>query len=158
MLRLVASLERIPADYKAEIGEWLLDRLRKSTSTPDAADSAGSLAFWAIARIGARQPFYGSAHDVLPPDVAAGWLDTIMALDWKRAKGAPFAAAHLARLTGDRARDLPAELRDHVVTRLTSLGATPAWITMVRETVQLDEVSERGFLGDSLPPGLKLIS
>jgi hypothetical protein len=81
-----------------------------------------------------------------------------MALDWKRTKGAPFAAAHLARLTGDRARDLPVELRERVAARLGSIGSPSDWITMVKEVVQLDEVSIRGFLGDSLPPGLKLIS
>jgi hypothetical protein len=29
---------------------------------------------------------------------------------------------------------------------------------MVEQTVELDEVSQRGFIGDSLPPGLKLIA
>jgi molecular chaperone DnaK (HSP70) len=161
MLRVAASLERIPANYKVEIGDWLLNELNKELnkleSTPDAGGSVASPAFWAIARIGARQPFYGSAHDVVPADIAAGWLDRIMALDWKRTKGAPFAAAHLARLTGDRARDLPVELRERVAARLGSIGSPPDWITMVHEVVQLDEVSIRGFLGDSLPPGLKLI-
>jgi hypothetical protein len=154
----VASLERIPANYKVEIGEWLLDRLKKSTSMPHASSPSDSLILWAIARIGARQPFYGSAHDVVPPDIAAGWLDTIMTLDWKRVEAAPFAAAHLARLTGDRSRDLPVELRDQLVLRLATIDAAPAWITMIQQKVELDEASERAFFGDSLPPGLKLIS
>jgi hypothetical protein len=158
MLRLVASLERIPADYKVEIGEWLLDRLKKSTSVPHTSSPSDSLILWAIARIGARQPFYGSAHDVVPPDIAAGWLDTITTLDWKRVEAAPFAAAHLARLTGDRSRDLPVELRDQIVLRLATIDAAPAWITMIHQKVELDEASERAFFGDSLPPGLKLIS
>ncbi len=157
MLRLVASLERIPADYKAEIGEWLLGRITKSVSSPLTVTPSDNLALWTIARLGARQPFYGSAHDVVAPDVVAGWLDAILALDWKRVDAAPAAAAHLARLTGDRARDLPIELRDRIILRLTAIGAAPAWIAMVRETVQLDEASQRNFLGDSLPPGLKLI-
>jgi hypothetical protein len=151
MLRLVASLERIPASYKAEIGDWLLGLLDKP-GPPD-----NSLILWALARIGARQPFYGSAHDVVPPDVVTGWLDAVMALDWKRIDAAPIAAAHLARLTGDRSRDLPEQLREQLAQRLTAIGGAPAWIAMMRETVQLDEASERSFLGDSLPPGLKLI-
>jgi molecular chaperone DnaK (HSP70) len=157
MLRLVASLERIPANYKAEVGDWLLGLLNRATATPHGSGPADKLILWAIARIGARQPFYGSAHDVVPPDIVAGWLDTVMALDWKHVEAAPFAAAHLARLTGDRARDLPAALRDRLVLRLTASGAAPAWITMMREAVQLDEAGQRNFLGDSLPPGLKLI-
>ncbi|WP_334189994.1 Hsp70 family protein [Noviherbaspirillum sp.] len=156
MLRLVASLERIPASYKAEIGDWLLDRCIKPAASSSSVQP-DTLALWAIARIGARSLFYGSAHDVVPPDIAAGWLDTIMALDWKRIDTAPFAAAHLARSTGDRSRDIPDELRDRVVHRLTLVGAAPAWIAMVRETTELDEAGQRSFIGDSLPPGLKLI-
>jgi molecular chaperone DnaK (HSP70) len=158
MLRLVASLERIPANYKVEIGEWLLGLLKKSTSVPQTSSPSDKLILWTLARIGARQLFYGSAHDVVPPDIVAGWLDAIMTLDWKRVEAAPFAATHLARLTGDRSRDLPIELRDQLVQRLAAISAAPAWITMIRETVQLDEAGVRGFLGDSLPPGLKLIS
>jgi molecular chaperone DnaK (HSP70) len=155
MLRLAAALERIPANYKAEIGDWILGYLKK---LPDAATAAAKPALWALARVGARQPFHGSAHDVVSQDVAATWLETIMELDWKHVKEAPFAAAHLARLTGDRARDLPVELRERVAARLASLGAPAHWITMVREVVQLDETDMQGLLGDALPPGLKLIS
>ncbi|MDB5842982.1 MAG: putative chaperone protein HscA/DnaK, partial [Polaromonas sp.] len=36
MLRLGASLERIPSAYKAEVGEWLLGRIRKSAAAPPA--------------------------------------------------------------------------------------------------------------------------
>lgn len=151
MLRLAAALERIPASYKVEIGDWLLGLLRSESSPP-------GLVLWALARVGARQPFYGSAHDVVPPETAAAWTDAVMQLDWKHVDGAPFAAAHLARLTGDRARDLPGEVRDQVARRLEAANAPPAWTRMVRETVQLDEAAERSFLGDSLPPGLKLIA
>jgi hypothetical protein len=157
ILRLAASLERIPANYKVEIGDWLFTLLNKPVSTKPVSTPSDSLILWAIARIGAREPFYGSAHDVVPPDVADAWLATIIGLDWKRVEAAPFAAAHLARLTGDRTRDLPVELRDQLIQRLAAVGAASVWITMLREAVQLDEASQRNFLGDSLPPGLKLI-
>lgn len=157
MLRLVASLERIPAEYKAEIGEWLFGMLDQQKSSGSSAPT-DKLILWTIARLGARQPFYGSAHDVVPPNIAAGWLDILLKLDWKRVDGAPFAAAHLARLTGDRSRDLPLELREETARRLEASGAPPGWATMVRESVQLDEAGERGFFGESLPPGLKLIA
>lgn len=157
MLRLVASLERIPATYKAEIGDWLIEQLNNADPPTSANGPSESLLLWTLARVGARQPFYGSAHDVVAPDIAAGWLKKVMSLDWKRIEAAPFTAAHLARLTGDRARDLPSELREQVAVRLQNLGTAPAWITMLREAGQLDEATQRNFLGDSLPPGLKLI-
>jgi hypothetical protein len=155
MMRVAASLERIPADYKVEIGDWLLGKLNDAQ---DAGSRVDSPAFWALARIGARQAFYGSAHDVVPPDVVIRWIAALMDVDWKRVKGAAFASAHLVRLTGDRARDVPVELREQVATRLAALGSPPGWIKMVREAGQLDEVEIRGFLGDSLPSGLRLIA
>jgi hypothetical protein len=66
-------------------------------------------------------------------------------------------AANIARLTGDRSRDLDAGLRQQVATRLRDARAAPAWSAMVLEVAQLDEADERRVLGDSLPPGLKLL-
>lgn len=159
MLRLGAALERIPPDYKAEIGDWLLKRLHKSLAKPRAGASAGSdgLHLWALGRIGARQPFYGSPHDVVLPDTAARWAETLLALDWKKWEPAAFAATHLARVTDDRARDLDPELRERIAGRLTAIRPPAVWMDMVRQRVELDEATERRMLGESLPPGLKLI-
>ena len=186
MLRLGAALERIPADYKAEIGAWLLARLHTApaaaatsatsataakAATPSAAASAtalkqraaqetarDSLTLWTLGRIGARQPVHGSPHDVVPAETAAAWVESLLALDWKRLEAAAFAAVSLARVTGDRARDLPLALREQVMARLAASHAPPAWIAMVREKVELDEATARRVLGESLPPGLKLIA
>jgi molecular chaperone DnaK (HSP70) len=149
MLRVGASLERIPSAFKVEIGEWLLGRLGKANDT---------LILWALGRIGARQPFYGNLDDLVPADVVATWLDAILALDWRRIEPAGFAAAYLARMTGDRARDLPLALRETISARLRQVGAPAVWLTMVEEVVTLDEATERRVLGESLPPGLKLIA
>ena len=156
MLRLGASLERIPADYKAEIGGWLLGRLHAATSA--AAAASDNLTLWTLGRIGARQPFHGSPHDVVPPDTVALWLQTLLALDWKRLEAAAFAAVSLARVTDDRSRDLPLALREQVIARLAASHAPPLWAQMVREKVELDAASERRVLGESLPPGLKLMA
>ena len=161
MLRLGASLERIPADYKTEIGDWLLGRLTASPAgaKPGAGpDVAGdSLTLWALGRIGARQPFYGSPHDVVSAATVALWLQRLLALDWKRLEAAAFAAVNLARVTDDRVRDLPLALREQIMARLTASHAAPSWTAMVREKVELDAASERRVLGESLPPGLKLL-
>ncbi|MFZ4874622.1 Hsp70 family protein [Janthinobacterium sp. Mn2066] len=155
MLRLGASLERIPGAYKAEVGAWLLTRLEKSASKTEPAD-AHSL--WALARVGTRQPFHGSAHEVVDVETVAQWLDMLLALDWKKVEPAAFAAAHLARMTGDRSRDIGDALRSTVITRLKAVGAPAAWVTMVQEVAQLDEAATKRILGEALPPGLKLIS
>jgi DNA-K related protein/Hsp70 protein len=149
MLRLEASLERVPAERKVELGERLLERLKKPAENHQG--------WWAVGRIGARRPFYGSAHSVVPAPVAVRWLETVLALDWRKVEPAAFAAVQIARMTGDRSRDLPGEVRSDVVKRLESGHAPTSWIAMVRETVELDDADEGRVFGESLPPGLKLI-
>lgn len=154
MLRLGASLERIPGSYKAEVGAWLLKRLEKTRGRTDAGD-AHSL--WALARVGARQPFHGSAHEVVDAATATEWLERLLALDWKKTEAAAFASAHIARMTGDRSRDIADAQRATIIARLKGIGAPENWVAMVREVVQLDEAATRRILGEALPPGLKLI-
>ncbi|HRO27970.1 MAG TPA: hypothetical protein PLD19_11135, partial [Luteimonas sp.] len=132
-----------------EVGAWLLERLRRPAETPQT--------WWALGRVGAREPLYGSAHTVVPADTAADWLQAVLELDWKAVEPAAFAAAQLARATGDRVRDLPQPLRDEVVRRLQAAHAPPSWIAMVREVVVLDDEARGRMFGESLPPGLKLI-
>ena len=161
MLRLGASLERIPPAYKLEIGAWLLARLKKSAAAPPRAGhepASDSLQLWALGRIGARQPFHGHSHDVVPAEAVASWVDALLALDWKRVEPAAFAAVNLARVTDDRTRDLPLALREQVMARLAAIHAPPAWIAMLQQKVELDETTERRVLGESLPAGLKLMA
>ena len=173
MLRLGASLERIPGNYKAEIGAWMMAQLGAATKAAakaaanktragaaDAgkAEAAQARFLWGLSRVGARQPFHGSAHDVVDSAVVAQWLAKILALDWKKVEPAGFAAAHLARMTGDRARDIEETLRAEILRRLGAVGAPANWSAMVREVVQLDQADEKRMLGEALPPGLKLIA
>ncbi|PTB17919.1 molecular chaperone DnaK [Trinickia symbiotica] len=149
MVLVSASLERIPVERKIEMAERLLDRLRKP--------SENQQQWWAIGRIGTRRPFYGSAHGVVPPEVATRWLEAILALDWKKVESAVFAALQIARVTGDRARDLPLEVRETVARRLQAANAPPRWVRMVSEVVELDDADSVRVFGETLPAGLKLI-
>ena len=162
MLRLGAALERIPVDFKTEIGEWLLGRIQKSIAAvakgQRVESSSDSLNFWALGRIGARQPLYANAHDVVPTETAAAWVETLLTLDWKRQEPAAFAATHLARMTDDRSRDLSLALRERTMARLQAIHAPPVWVDMLRHKVTLDAASERRLLGESLPPGLRLMA
>ncbi len=145
MVRLTASLERLSSGEKIEAGGWILHRLEASRGS-----------WWPLGRLGARQPFYGSAHDVVPVEVADGWLEAILALDWKRAEGASFAAAQIARRTGDRQRDFSDGRREEVASRLEAAKAHEGWIRMVREGGALSAQDEVRVFGDTLPAGLRL--
>ncbi len=148
-IRLAASLERLPMERKIALAEGLLQGLCVPQAQP--------LICWAIGRIGARITLYGSPHVVIAPELAVDWLHRLLAVDWETIEPAAFAAAQIARMTGDRTRDLPPEVRQRVAERLCAVNATGAWITMVREVTRLDEAAERRIFGESLPPGLSLI-
>ena len=161
MLRLGASLERIPAAYKAEIGNWMMEQIvaiPAGASKLDAKTAATYARYlWALGRVGARQSFHASAHEVAPAEVAEEWLGKLMKLDWKKIEPAGFAATHIARMTGDRSRDIGEAVRAEVLRRLSAAGAPAAWAALVREVVELDQASETRMLGEALPPGLKLL-
>nr|WP_229428950.1 Hsp70 family protein [Massilia sp. ST3] len=160
MLRMGASLERIPSSYKAEIGEWLLEQIMAipAAAKLDAKTTARYARYlWALGRVGARQSFQSSAHEVAPLEVAEQWLGRLMQLDWRKVEPAGFAAAHIARKTGDRSRDIGEPVREDVLRRLAVSGAPATWSAMVREVVELDQAVESRMLGEALPPGLKLL-
>jgi molecular chaperone DnaK (HSP70) len=149
MVRLAGALERVPVDRKTEIGEWLLTRLKKASESPQS--------WWAVGRIGARVPFHGSAHNVVPADTAHQWLEQLLKVDWKRHETAAFAAAMIAQVSGDRERDLDGAVRQRVFDALSARKAPDTWLKMVSHVVELSEADERRAFGESLPPGLKLI-
>jgi molecular chaperone DnaK (HSP70) len=160
MLRLGASLERIPSAYKVEIGDWMLQQIMAipPSPKPDAKTAATYARYlWALARVGARQSLQSSAHEVATIEAAERWIETLMQLDWKRIEPAGFAAAHIARKTGDRSRDIGEPLREKVLHKLAAGGAPASWAAMVREVVELDQASTTRMFGDALPPGLKLL-
>ena len=150
MARLAAVLERLPAARKVDLGELLLARLARKGESPQL--------WWAVGRLGTRVPMYGSAHDVAPAAVATVWLERLLALDWKTVTPAAFAATLLARLSGDRERDLDEALRARVSQRLRAVKAPASWLRMLEEMVTLDEADTGRVFGEALPPGLRLVS
>jgi len=150
MVRLAAVLERLPVAKKIQLGEWLLKRLEKS-SEPEQT-------WWAVGRVGARAPFHGSSHNVVPVETAGIWLGQTLKEDWKRMPTAGFAATLMARMCGDRTRDIGAGLRGQVLDKLKQSKMPQAWQDMVAEVRELDAKDEQQLLGEALPPGLKLIT
>ncbi len=149
MVRTAASLEHLEAADKAELGGWMAARLREE-------NKSGGPWPWALGRLGARVPLYGSGHKVVDVAVAEAWLTLLLELGLSRIDGAPFAAAQLARLTGDRMRDLSPELRERTAQALRAAKAADTWVRMVTEVVALEAADEARALGETLPAGLRL--
>jgi molecular chaperone DnaK (HSP70) len=150
MVRLLGALERLPPSQKVEAGGWLLEKLSGGRPAPGVT--------WALGRLGARVPVSGAAHTAVPPEVAADWLLRLLELDFRAAEEAPFAVLQLARLSGDRARDLDEPLRLRAAAALEKAGAPPEWPRSLREVVTLGEKDEQRVFGEALPLGLHLAS
>lgn len=148
MLELASWLERVPAEGRAVLGRWLLERTWTSRDPR----------LWgALGRIGARVPTYASVHHVIATTHAERWLDHLLRERWEELPSAPRAALELARVTGDRARDVPDALRLEVARHLERAGAPAEWIQAVRELVTVDESERRAWYGEELPVGLRLV-
>ena len=147
-LRLVGALERLPVSTKTDWGDWFLGRIVDGESSGRPA--------WCLARLGARQPLYGSSHQVVGPHKAEAWLEALLALDWRRTHNAALAAANLARCTGDRTRDVDPRVRETVAQRLTDVPALAHLAQSVREVMALERKDASRVFGESLPEGLEL--
>ncbi len=149
MVRTAAALEHLPVEEKVRLGEWICSRLAHP-------DTSGGPWAWALGRLGARAPLYGSGHKTVGADVAAAWAGRLMELDMRKVDGAPFALAQLSRLTGDRTRDLDESTREKVVGALRAASAPEGWIRLVTDVVELSAADEARAFGDTLPSGLSL--
>jgi hypothetical protein len=150
MIDMVSSLERVAPARRASLGDHLLER------TWTAKDAQ----LWAaIGRVGARVPAYAGIDRVVPPAAAERWVDHLLRAKWDELGQTPLlvdAAVRLARVTGDRARDLAEPARKGVAKRLGAVGAGEAHVRAVLELVAVEEAERVAFWGESLPVGLRL--
>ncbi len=149
MVRTAAALEHVPASEKTLLGDWLVERLE------DPATKGGPWA-WAIGRLGARMPAFGSAHQTVDPGRVSAWLARLLERGLDMSDGSAFAAVLLARLTGDRTRDLDDDIRSRTGRALKKLDAPERWRRMLVEVSDLEAADEVRALGDTLPVGLRL--
>ena len=149
MLRLFAAVEAVPWRYRQEMGEWMLQRLQQPGESVQT--------WWAIGRLCARVPLAANAHQTLPPEAVTEFLNATLAQDWRKNDTALFAAVQMARMTGDRARDLPDAQRAQVLEKLRAAQAPERWVEMVERVQQMDAQDAKRSMGDSLPPGLVLV-
>jgi hypothetical protein len=132
---------------RADLGRWLLERTWSSRDPR----------LWAaIGRIGARVPTYASAHHVVPPLTVEKWIDHLLREKWGEMPSAARAALEMARVTGDRTRDVSDSVRAEVAKRLEAASADAGWVRAVREFVPIEEADRAAFFGESLPVGLVL--
>jgi hypothetical protein len=93
---------------------------------------------------------------VVSPAAVERWIEQLLRDKWDLLPGAPAAAMQLARVTGDRARDVSERVRKEVLRRLEAAHAPPESVRAVRERVEATEAERAAFYGEGLPVGLRL--
>jgi molecular chaperone DnaK (HSP70) len=148
MLEMAASLERTPPQRRAALGAVLLERTWTDRDPR----------LWAaLGRLGARVPAYASVDHVVAAHVVERWVDHLLREKWDQVPTAVDAAVRLARVTGDRARDLSDKVRIDVQKRLAAAGASAEQVRAVSELVTVEADERATFWGESLPVGLRLV-
>ncbi|MEW6381281.1 MAG: Hsp70 family protein [bacterium] len=163
MWRLAASLERLDENSKESLGNTVLDRLTKGK--PLGAD------LWALARIGARQPLYGSVHAVVPAELAEEWIIRLLETRDLPQDEKIFTLTQLARKTPDRARNISDAVQNRVIGflslareeassghgRKSDPAALDQAIQSIREVSHYQTREQSLVFGESLPRGLQLV-
>jgi molecular chaperone DnaK (HSP70) len=139
MWRTASSLELLPAGTRSELGDALI-RNGKALVFRDND-------FWCLARLGARQLFYGPANQVLQPAVVTRWIEALL-----KVQGAEETLAALARHTGDPVRDVSPATFDAVRSKLKN----ERHLAILEGDDEQDERAMGRIFGESLPSGLKL--
>ncbi len=147
---LTAScLERLDIDKKIELGRALLKEVLRAPKWTQG--------LWALSRIGARNLFYGPADKVVGASEVLSWIDEIKKNDQLSPKAVISAVVSMARLTGDRYRDIPESYLSELITWLNMLGASKEQLLPLKEVkTGLDQKEKIEMFGESLPEGLVL--
>ncbi len=148
MWLLAANLERLSVDRKIALGRQALKLMAKSRFQKDLV--------WVIGRLGARVPLYGPADRVIPQSEAASWITALKKIDIVDKKGLVKAVVSMARLCGDRARDLTSNAREEAKLWLELMGATPKQVGPLVEFQEVEASERESAFGEHLPEGLVL--
>ncbi len=147
MWRTAASLELLPQQTKVQLGDTLLDFVKKGELL-----EAG---VWCLSRLGARKLFNAPINLVISAAAVSRWVETLLRLPHTPALLE--AVAHIAQQTGDTARDLPPATLE-IVRR--ACEASPRAADLLGELAGQSSglaASSRVF-GEGLPAGLVLVS
>jgi hypothetical protein len=140
MWRTAASLELLPQQTKVQLGDTLLEMLKRGEMV--------NAATWCLSRLGARKLFSGPINLVVPSSIAIRWVEALLKLPHTPALLQ--AVVTIARITGDVARDLPPVTLESV-----RRVCGPELLRQLAGEADDLEASSRVF-GEDLPAGLVL--
>jgi hypothetical protein len=151
MWRAAASLERLDAKTKEQLGTAVLRDCKKSP--------VPVYAFWSLTRLGTRVQLYGPLNSVVHPHIVETWIEELLTFapsNESEKNGWLFCLSQMARQSGLRAVDVSDLTRNRVLGTLRSHPCPGAWKRMVEEVVQSEGEEAAKMFGESLPIGLRL--
>ncbi len=153
MWRAAASLERLEAKVKENLGDALVAQLKRQP--------VPNYVFWSLTRLGARVLLYGPLNTIVHPNVAERWLaalaDYSPATENDRLAWA-FCLAQLGRRNGLRGIDIHHEHQEALSKLLRSMKVPETWAKMTEEVLAPEGDEQSKLFGESLPIGLRLTS
>ena len=145
MWRTAASLELLPQQTKVQLGDTLLDIVKRGEMV-----EAG---IWCLSRLGARKLFNGPMNLVIAPSVASRWIEGMLRLP--RTPALLEAVVRMAQQTSDAARDLPPVTLEAV---RRACEPSPQAAGLLRELAgETDPAASSRVFGEDLPAGLLLV-
>jgi molecular chaperone DnaK (HSP70) len=147
--RLLASLEHLLGATRALLGHEMLAKIRK--------EPENAIWLWSLGRLGSRIPLYGPLHSVVAPEIAGEWLKALLDLSTFNDVTSSTVVL-IARRTGDRSRDIDDAIREQAISRLLALGFGQETIQLLSEYVPPEWADVVRSFGESLPPGLQVVS
>jgi molecular chaperone DnaK (HSP70) len=152
LVRLVGALERLRPDLKVELINLLLTRAR------ELAD-AGEYCEPYLVSLGLllnRTPLYAGLEAVVPPEQVATAFAHLQHLDWKKTPDLQELFLRAARVTDNRALDVPKPLRREIARKLSKADVPAFKVMRVEDFVPVERSERVSLYGEALPPGLLL--
>ena len=146
--RLLASLEHLPTPTRVALGKELLIKVKEQPSNKSF--------LWSLGRLGARIPLYGPLNCVIPAEVAAQWIRSLLRLH-ELTPDVASAVVQLGARTNDPHRDIDTDARWEALVKLNEVGLAGSLIESLREYVPPGRNDAVRIFGESLPEGLRLV-
>jgi len=144
MWRTASSLELLPSQTKAQLGDAVLALLKTGQMV-----EAG---VWCLSRLGARKLFNAPINLVVAPSVVNRWIEALLRLP--HTPSVLEALVRIGQQTGDTARDLPPLVLDSI---RGALESSPQAASLLRELAgETDAAASSRTFGEELPAGLVL--
>ena len=149
-IRLLASFEYLDLSIKGKLGEVLLQRLTEQ--------GGSSVEIWALGRIGARHPVYGSSAQVIPRDTCSRWVNTLLDKTTLPPEKLSFLIGQLARKTAPRELNLPESILQKAQAYFEQTEYNERLRALLNGEGQLTREEQDQVFGDHLPIGLTICS